>query len=175
MMSREEFLKQLKESLSMSLEKDAINEQLDYYDKYISDEMKKGKSEKEVIDELGDPRLIAKTIKTVSANEIPDVNNDSNNYKSGSQDTYDNFNGNQTSGNRNYGQSNRENRSYGGYVNNNGVIGCVIAGLVMFIIVYGLLRFMGNLAYGVGELAFSGPVGFLLVFGLLYLLFGRRK
>ena len=51
----------------------------------------------------------------------------------------------------------------------------MIAGLVMFIIVYGLLRFMGNLAYGVGELAFSGPVGFLLVFGLLYLLFGRRK
>lgn len=171
-MSREEFLKQLKESLSMSLEKDAINAQLDYYDKYISDEIKNGKSEKEVLEELGDPRLIAKTIKTVSTNDSPAAKNESSNnnyndnYRSGSQDTY----GNRTNS-RNYGG----NRSYGGYVNNNGFVGCVIAGLVMFIIVYGILRFMGSIAYGVGELAFSGPIGFILVLGLFYLLFGRKK
>lgn len=181
-MNREEFLKVLKESLTMSLEKDAINDQLDYYDKYISDEIKKGRSEKEVIEELGDPRLIAKTIKTVSANDNSTVDNNSNNsdnnYNSGSQGNYSNYNDSRTSS-RNYGgygQNNRNNRSYGGYANNNGTIGCIIAGLVMFIIVYGLLRFMGNLAYGVGELAFSGgPIGLLLVIGLFYLLFGRGK
>lgn len=174
-MSREEFLKILKESLSMSLEKDAINAQINYYDKYISDETKKGRSEKEVLDELGDPRLIAKTIKTVSASDTQVVNDDSNNYRSGSQDTYGD---NHTNGNRSYdgyGQSSRGNKSYGGYVNANGTIGCIIAGLVMFIIVYGILSFMGRLAYGVGEFAFSGPIEFIIVLGLLYLLFGRGR
>ena len=180
-MSREEFLKILKESLTMSLEKDAINDQLEYYDKYISDEINKGRSEKEVIEELGDPRLIAKTIKTVSANDNSavkdDSNSDNNNYRSGSQDDYDNYNGSRSNSRNygNYGQSNRSNRTYGGYTNNNGTIGCFIAGLVIFIIVYALLSFMGNLAYGVGELAFSGPIGFLLVLGLFYMLFGRGR
>lgn len=173
-MSREEFLKQLKESLSMSLEKAAINEQLDYYDKYISDEINKGRSEKEVLDELGDPRLIAKTIKTVSTNDNSTINNSDNNQSDNRQDSYGSYNYNQTN-NRSYGQNSRNNRSYGGYVNSNGTIGCIIAGLVMFIIVYGILSFMGRLAYGVGEFAFSGPIGFIIVLGLFYLLFGRGR
>ena len=176
-MSREEFLKQLKESLSMSLEKAAINEQLDYYDKYISDEINKGRSEKEVLDELGDPRLIAKTIKTVSANDNSTINNTDNNQSDNRQDSYGSYNNNQTNNRRygGYGQNSRSNRSYGGYVNSNGTIGCIIAGLVMFIIVYGILSFMGRLAYGVGEFAFSGPIGFIIVLGLFYLLFGRGR
>lgn len=176
-MSREEFLKQLKESLSMSLEKVAVNEQLDYYDKYISDEVKKGRTEKEIIDELGDPRLIAKTIKTVSANDNSTINNANNNQSDNRQDSYGSYNYNQTN-NRSYGaygQNSRNNRSYGGYVNSNGTIGCIIAGLVVFIIVYGILSFMGRLAYGVGEFAFSGPIGFIIVLGLFYLLFGRGR
>ena len=173
-MSREEFLKQLKESLSMSLEKAAINEQLDYYDKYISDEINKGRSEKEVLDELGDPRLIAKTIKTVSTNDNSTINNSDNNQSDNRQDSYGSYNYNQTN-NRSYGQNSRNNKSYGGYVNSNGTIGCIIAGLVMFIIVYGILTFMGRLAYGVGEFAFSGPIGFIIVLGLFYLLFGRGR
>ena len=176
-MSREEFLKQLKESLSMSLEKVAVNEQLDYYDKYISDEINKGRSEKDVLDELGDPRLIAKTIKTVSANDNSTINNSDSNQSNNRQDSYGNYNDNQTNNRRygGYGQKSRNNRSYGGYVNSNGTIGCIIAGLVMFIIVYGILSFMGRLAYGVGEFAFSGPIGFIIVLGLFYLLFGRGR
>lgn len=176
-MSREEFLKVLKESLSMSLEKDAINAQIDYYDKYISDEIKKGRNEKEVLDELGDPRLIAKTIKTVSANDNSSINNSDSNQSDNRQDSYGSYNDNQTN-NRSYGgygQNSRNSRSYGGYVNSNGTIGCIIAGLVMFIIVYGILTFMGRLAYGVGEFAFSGPIGFIIVLGLFYLLFGRGR
>lgn len=178
-MSREEFLKQLKEALSMSLEKVAINEQLDYYDKYISDEVKKGRTEKEVINELGDPRLIAKTIKTInnkeniSFNNSNDYNyNNDNNY--GSYGSYDNYG---RSENRSkFNSSNQGNRKqYSKYVKSNGTIGCFIAGLIMFIIIYGILSFVGRIAYGVGELAFSGPIGLLLVLGMFYLLFGRRK
>lgn len=155
-MNRNEFLRILKESLEMSLEKDAINSQLDYYDRYISDEMKKGRSEKEVIEELGDPRLIAKTIKTVSnSNDVKKSDENSNGY----------------SGTYNNSQSNN-NRKYSTYVDTSG-IGCVIAGLVVFIIISLILRMFGYVVYGLGDLAFSGPIGFLFVFGLLYLLFGR--
>ena len=167
-MNRNEFLRILRESLEMSLEKDAINAQLDYYDKYISDEMKKGKTEKEVIEELGDPRLIAKTIKTVNTGEgINKASSDENDY---SNDYY-------RSQGESYNKS-RTNFGNGGfrtYYSSNSVIGCTIAFLVFFIIVYGILRMFGNIAYGVGSLAFSGPIGFLLVCGLLYLLFGGRR
>ena len=173
-MGREEFLKILRESLETSLEKVAINEQLDYYEKYISDEIKKGRTEKEVLEELGDPRLIAKTIKTVNVNDNSTINRGES---EDSQNTNGNYSGCQTNNNSysGYGQSNRGNRSYSGYINNNGTIGCIIAGLVIFIVVYGILRFMGRLAYGVGELAFSGPIGFIIVLGLFYLFFGRGR
>ena len=127
-----------------------------------------------MLDELGDPRLIAKTIKTVSTNDNSTINNSDNNQSDNRQDSYGSYNYNQTN-NRSYGQNSRNNRSYSGYVNSNGTIGCIIAGLVMFIIVYGILTFMGRLAYGVGEFAFSGPIGFIIVLGLFYLLFGRRR
>ena len=160
-MNKNEFLRILKESLEMSLEQDAINAQLDYYDKYISDEVKKGRTEKEVIEELGDPRLIAKTIKTVNANS----------------DSLDDF-GKTTNGyNRSYeGNSNsqaNQNRNYTVYTNKVG-IGCVIIALVVFIIVMGILRMLGYVAYGLGTLALSGPVGFILVAAFLFLLFGGR-
>ena len=173
-MGREEFLKILRESLETSLEKVAINEQLDYYDKYISDEIKKGRTEKEVLEELGDPRLIAKTIKTVNVNDNSTINRGES---EDSKNTNGNYSGRQTNNNSysGYGQSNRGNRSYSGYINNNGTIGCIIAGLVIFIVVYGILSFMGRLAYGVGELAFSGPIGFIIVLGLFYLFFGRGR
>lgn len=162
-MSREEFLKILRESLSMSLENDAINEQLDYYDRYILDEVEKGRTEKEVIEELGDPRLIAKTIKTVSKTDDLRVGDDSGyNHNQGSSNTQQRYGGEQSNGNRKYAT----------YVDTSG-IGCVIAGLVVFIIISFILRMFGYMVYGLGNLAFSGPLGFLLVLGIFFLLFGR--
>ena len=167
-MSKAEFLKILKETLEASLDKDAIKEQIKYYDDYISGEIEKGKTEKEVLDELGDPRLIAKTIMTVNVTEEKNIGQSTNNDYSNSSSSYD----------RDYGE--QRNRSSSGsfktYYSSNGIIGCTIAFLVFFIIVYGILRMLGYFAYGVGSLALSGPIGFLLVCGLIYILFfgGRR-
>lgn len=61
-MTRREFLRGLEEALQMDVPQSVIRNQLAYYDQYISDEIAKGRSEKEVLDELGDPRLIARTI-----------------------------------------------------------------------------------------------------------------
>ena len=61
-MSKREFLEVLRETLSEELSQNVVNGHIQYYDQYISDEIRKGASETEVTGRLGDPRLIARTI-----------------------------------------------------------------------------------------------------------------
>ena len=61
-MNRGDFIKQLEEALVGELHPSIINENLSYYNNYILEETKKGKSEAEVLDSLGDPWVIGKTI-----------------------------------------------------------------------------------------------------------------
>ena len=61
-MTRFEFSKNLRKALSGRVSHTVVNENVAYYENYIDAEIKKGRSEKEVLAELGDPRLIAKTI-----------------------------------------------------------------------------------------------------------------
>lgn len=61
-MSKYEFLNILKETLDGEVAQDVIDENLLYYNNYIDDEVRKGKDEAEVLQLLGEPRLIAKTI-----------------------------------------------------------------------------------------------------------------
>ena len=62
MMNKEEFLRTLGAALSGEVPQHIIQENIRYYDNYISGELAKGRSEDEVMDELGGPRLIARTI-----------------------------------------------------------------------------------------------------------------
>lgn len=61
-MSREDFLQGLETSLSGNIPPTAVRENLRYYSDYIQAEVGKGRAEADVMDELGDPRLIARTI-----------------------------------------------------------------------------------------------------------------
>ena len=61
-MNREEFLSRLASALNGEVHPSVIQENLKYYDEYIREEAAKGRSEEEVIDEIGGYRLIAKTI-----------------------------------------------------------------------------------------------------------------
>lgn len=61
-MNRKEFLKQLREALENEVSSTLVKENIDYYNQYISEETKKGISEREVIDMLGDPWALARTI-----------------------------------------------------------------------------------------------------------------
>lgn len=61
-MNKIEFLEQLRIALSSDVSKQVIQENISYYNQYIDDEMRKGRTEQEVMDELGDPWLIARTI-----------------------------------------------------------------------------------------------------------------
>lgn len=61
-MNREEFLQGLQKSLSGNVPPQVVRENLQYYQDYISTEQQKGRTEADIMEELGEPRLIARTI-----------------------------------------------------------------------------------------------------------------
>lgn len=62
-MKKNEFISELKEALQHNMDAQSIKEHVDYYEEYILGEMKNGRSEEDVVNELGDPWAIAKTIR----------------------------------------------------------------------------------------------------------------
>lgn len=61
-MTRDVFLQELRIALQGRIPQAQVNENLNYYENYIIEESRKGRTEEEVLASLGDPRLIAKTL-----------------------------------------------------------------------------------------------------------------
>lgn len=64
-MRKEEFLEKLRARLSQTMSQQEVAAQIRYYENYIQEQMQNGRSEEEVLAELGDPLLIAKTLMDV--------------------------------------------------------------------------------------------------------------
>jgi uncharacterized membrane protein len=61
-MNKIEFVEQMRRSLSSIDDYTYVNDTIAYYENYIESQIRMGKSEEQVMQELGDPRLIAKSI-----------------------------------------------------------------------------------------------------------------
>lgn len=61
-MSKSEFLDKLRVSLNGKVSPSLVEENIRYYNEYIQSQIAGGRSEEEVMEHLGDPRLIARTI-----------------------------------------------------------------------------------------------------------------
>lgn len=61
-MTRVEFLKELRAALENNLSGRVVQENVAYYEQYISEEVQGGRSEEEVLQLLGDPWILARTI-----------------------------------------------------------------------------------------------------------------
>lgn len=61
-MTRTEFMEALQRALSGSLGSSTVNGHMRYYQEYFDSQLGMGKSEAEIVEELGNPRLLAKTI-----------------------------------------------------------------------------------------------------------------
>lgn len=61
-MNKIEFVEQMRRSLSSIDDYTFVNDTVAYYEDYIESHIRMGKSEEQVMQELGDPRLIAKSI-----------------------------------------------------------------------------------------------------------------
>ena len=98
-MNKAEFLDILGRSLKGKIDDTEYESQMDYYRSYFENELNSGRSEQDILDELGDPRLIAKTIVTtygfnddsLGRSYINDTYNDNgarNNGSTGNGGTY---------------------------------------------------------------------------------------
>lgn len=61
-MRKAEFLQELRETLAGEVPASVIQENIAYYDSYIAGQIASGRSEEAVLEEIGSPRLIARTI-----------------------------------------------------------------------------------------------------------------
>ena len=61
-MNKEDFLRGLQNALSGEVPPTVVRDNLRYYDDYIRTELQNGRDEDQIMAELGDPRLIARTI-----------------------------------------------------------------------------------------------------------------
>ncbi len=61
-MDRAEFLTILRNQLAGRMQEGKSEAHIRYYEDYIQSQVRKGRSESEVLNELGDPRLIARTL-----------------------------------------------------------------------------------------------------------------
>lgn len=61
-MTRREFLEDIRESLEPEVSSAVLQENMKYYNDYFDEEIRKGRTEDEIISELGDPWALAKTI-----------------------------------------------------------------------------------------------------------------
>lgn len=68
-MNKEEFLETLKMQLLSELSQEKAQAQVQYYAQYIEGKIREGSTEQQVIEQLGDPRLIAKTILSTPGRE----------------------------------------------------------------------------------------------------------
>lgn len=102
-MKKQEFLDGLRAALSTRVGAGTVTENVNYYEEYINAQVRMGKSEDEVVDSLGDPRLLARSI--AEANKRAGV--------SGSQDEYNNDGyKSRNSQNGNYQQTYQNNETY---------------------------------------------------------------
>lgn len=95
-MGKEEFLNGLQKALTGNVPQSVIYENLTYYRDYIDDQIRKGNTEEDVVNEIGDPRLIAKTIEeTTEDNDAEQIYQSSEReqggYYSNQQNTFKYF------------------------------------------------------------------------------------
>lgn len=82
-MNQQEFITNLQRHLTGKVTPKKLQELTQYYNDYIDSEIRKGKSEEEVLHALGDPRLLAKSIVEAEGRSGSGYQSDSGVYEEG--------------------------------------------------------------------------------------------
>ena len=90
-MDKQEFVTKLRRNLSGIDDYEYINDTVNYYENYIEAEVRKGETEETVLRMLGDPGLIAKSIKASRGELASTVGTDAESYKQETQDNKGDF------------------------------------------------------------------------------------
>lgn len=155
-MRKIEFLQELREALEGEVPSHVIQENLNYYDSYISQEAARGRGEEEIIEELGGPRIIARTI--IDSSEAAGE-------AAGAQGSW------QSQSSPDYGRADGGQRSSFHYVDLNKWYWKLLAFVVMITILFVVMTVVGGIFSLIFR--FAGP---LLIIWLIYTLIkGKRR
>ena len=174
-MTRHEFISRLREALTGEIPPEEIEGNIRFYNNYIDQELQKGRSEAEIFGELGDPRLIARTIMETWQSDDTSLDDDGygggSNY-SGGYSGYSDYAGYDSGGRGEYGSDSRSGRDRGG----SGLkwyhkaIPVVIIALILFFILWvvtGVLRLTVSILLS--------PVFWIIVVALIVLGYLSRR
>lgn len=159
-MNKEEFLRELEEALAGDVPEAVIRDNVGYYGSYLSQEMAKGRSVEEIIGEIGEPFIIAKTI--IEHCEASGECAGDGGYGSYQESYSDTGNRNQGSS-QGYGSRNQSPFSNMHYIDLNKWYWKLLAGILLFMVVSLVFRLVGGIFALLIRL--SGP---LMMFFLVY-------
>ncbi len=179
-MSKEEFLRELEEALAGDVPEAVIRDNVSYYGSYLSQEMAKGRSVEEIVNEIGEPFIIAKTI--IEHSEAVGEAAGDGGYGSyqesyGDDGSYSQrrYRGGSTDGgadgNQRYGDQNRGPFSNMHYIDLNKWYWKLIIGLALFFVVTFVFRLIGGMF--VLLIRFAGPL--MMLFLVYWMLKGFKK
>ena len=137
-MTKEQFMMELEQSLQGEVSAYVLSDSFTYYRQYFLDEIRNGKSEEDVIRELGSPRLIARSIIDAHGNEGAASGNagyEDSDYREGSYSNYGSSYDSERGDIENSGQRG------GGTLQNAGrmIMTIIISALIFFVVLF-LLR-----------------------------------
>ena len=66
-MTKRQFMEELRSSLEGMVSQAVIQENMNYYEDYINEQIRNGKNEQDVLNELGSPRLIARSWRLIQS------------------------------------------------------------------------------------------------------------
>lgn len=158
-MNREEFLRDLEDALSGEVPQSVIRDNVNYYGSYISQEMAKGRTVDEIVDEIGDPRIVARTI--IDSSEASGETADSSGYGSYRSTSYS----------ESEGQSPANNRHSVHYIDLNKWYWKVLLLVVGLLVVTTVVNIVGGIVALL--LRFAGPI--LVVLLLVWFLRNLRR
>lgn len=134
-MTKEQFMMELEQSLQGEVSAYELSDSLTYYRQYFEDEIRNGKSEEDVIRELGSPRLIARSIIDAHGNEGAASGNSGykdSDYREGSYSNYGSSYDSERGDIENSGQRG------GGTLQNAGrmIMTIIISALIFFVVLF---------------------------------------
>jgi hypothetical protein len=153
-MTKSEFLEGLRRALFSTGSNELINENINYYSSYIDEEIRKGRSEEEVVGELGDPRLLARSIKDAAgmSDEVIEETSFNNTYEENRQTYTDDY-------------GNEINKKETIKFFNFGRTGCLIGALVLILVFIAVVSVVAYIIGGIVQLLAPviGPILLLIV------------
>lgn len=151
-MSKYEFMEQLDNALVGKVSEKERRESIRYYEEYIDDEIRKGKTEKEVISSLGSPSAIAKSII------------DAKGYDQGGEAVYEAYNNEESS----YEKQGYEGQMHTSIKKIEGwKVWAVLGGIVL------VLFFILSLVFKIVAAILPFVIPFVIILFILKLIFGR--